>query len=127
MNTKPNILIVEDEQTISFAMKTYLSILGFKVDCARELEEAEALLSNLDYSVVVADLRLTGVGSEEGLEIINFVRRNCPKTKVILLTAYKTTALEFEARRRGANFVLSKPQPLVVIKDIVTELTVGAN
>ena len=127
MKTKPNILIVEDEQTISFAMKSYLSILGFEVDCARELEEAEALLSNLDYSVVVADLRLTGVGSEEGLEIINFVRRNCPKTKIVLLTAYKTASLEFEARRRGANFVLSKPQPLVVIKDIVTELTVGAN
>ncbi|NJM53782.1 MAG: response regulator [Blastocatellia bacterium] len=84
MKTKPNILIVEDEQTISFAMKSYLSILGFEVDCARELEEAEALLSNLDYSVVVADLRLTGVGSEEGLEIINFVRRNCPKTKIVL-------------------------------------------
>lgn len=127
MKTKPTILIVEDEQTISFAMKSYLSILGFEVDCARELEEAEALLSNLDYSVVLADLRLTGVGNEEGLEIINFVRRNCPKTKIILLTAYKTAALEFEARRRGANFVLSKPQPLVVIKDIVTQLTVGAN
>jgi DNA-binding response OmpR family regulator len=127
MKTKPNILIVEDEHTISFAMKAYLSGSGYEVDCAQELEEAEALLSNLKYSVVVADLRLTGVGSEEGLEIINFIRRNCPKTKIILLTAYKTAALEFEARRRGANFVLSKPQPLLIIKDIVTELTVGVN
>jgi CheY-like chemotaxis protein len=127
MNTKPYILIVEDEPTIAFAMKSYLSILGFKVDCARELEEAQAFLSYLNYSVVVADLCLTGIGGVEGLEIINFVRQNCPKTKIILLTAYKTAAVEFEARRRGANFVLSKPQPLVVIKDILTELTVGAN
>jgi ActR/RegA family two-component response regulator len=127
MKTKPNILIVEDEQTISFAMKSYFSVSGFEVDCAMELEEAQAFLSNLSYSVVVADLCLTGIGSEEGLEIITFVRQNCPKTKIVLLTAYKTAALEFEARRRGANFVLSKPQPLVIIKDILNELTIGAN
>ena len=53
-----HILIVDDEETILFAMGQYIMAQGCTVDTARELEEAQALLSNIRYHLVVADLRL---------------------------------------------------------------------
>ncbi len=106
------LLIVDDEEAIVFAMQRYFRSRGFDVDCARELEEAEALLSHSAYAVVIADLRLTGVHGAEGLEILSFIREHCPWTKAILLTAYGSIDLEREARERGVSLMLRKPQPL---------------
>lgn len=117
-----NILIVEDEETIAFAMKSYLTVCGYKVECAREREEAEAMLSAFSYDLVVADLRLSGIGNEDGLEVLNFVRSFCPQTRSILLTAYKTPKLEVEAKQSGANVVLAKPQPLARLEQEIADL-----
>lgn len=113
------ILIVDDEESIVFAMSRYFQARGFEVDHARELEEAEALVSNVRYAVVIADLRLTGVHGAEGLEIVGYVREHCPWTKTILLTAYGSPELEEEARRRGVDLVLRKPKPLPDLAQMV--------
>ena len=72
------LLVVDDEETILFAIDRYFSHIGFIVDCARELEEAEALATCTAYDLVIADLSLSENGSTEGLEIIRYVRRTCP-------------------------------------------------
>src|SRR5215510_14458378 len=82
------ILLVDDEQAILFAMRDYFMAYGYEVDCSREVEEAEALLANIHYDVVIADLRLTGLNGTEGLRILDYVRERCPWTSVIILTAY---------------------------------------
>ena len=41
---KPKILVVDDEELILSAIREYFLPLRYDVDCARELEEAEALL-----------------------------------------------------------------------------------
>src|SRR5215212_2538352 len=81
-------LIVDDEEAILFAMEEYFTTRGYQVSCARELEEAQALLSFAQYDVVIADLRLTGINGAEGLELLSFVRACSPRTKILLLTAY---------------------------------------
>ena len=47
--------------------------LGYAVDTAHELEEAQALLANRRYDLVIADLRLTGIGGVEGLQIVSII------------------------------------------------------
>ena len=42
------ILLVDDEQAILFAMRDYFTAYGYEVDCSREVEEAEALLAELN-------------------------------------------------------------------------------
>ena len=106
------VLIVDDEQTVLDAAAEYLGAYGFVVDTARELEEAEALLSAFGYSLVIADVRLTGVQGREGLELLRFVRQHCPDARVIVMTAHASADLEREARRRGAEAFLEKPLPL---------------
>lgn len=116
------LLIVDDEESIRFAVKRYFTRIGFEVDCARELEEAEALAAHTQYGVVIADLSLSDSGSTEGLEIIRYVRRSCPTARVILLTAHGSPSVEKEAYRRGADAFLHKPKRLPELALIVDQL-----
>lgn len=120
------LLIVDDEESIRFAVKRYFTRIGFEVDCARELEEAEALATHTRYRVVIADLSLTDSGSNEGLEIVRFMRHSCPTARVIVLTAHGSPSIENEAYKRGADAFLHKPQRLQELAEIVDRLTEGA-
>jgi DNA-binding response OmpR family regulator len=112
-------LVVDDEEPILFAMREYFSTCGWRVDCARELEEAEALVLKYRYDLVLADLRLTDVYGAEGLSLIGHVRECSPRTHIILLTAYGSPEVETEARRLGVAAVLHKPRPLPEVARIV--------
>jgi DNA-binding response OmpR family regulator len=116
------LLIIDDEETILFAFERYFRRQGFVVHCARELEEAEALTGYGCYDLVIVDLSLTGQGTSEGLEIVRFVRRNCPASRLILLTAFATPEVETEAMERGADAFLRKPQPLSEIAQLAQRL-----
>ncbi len=115
-------LVVDDEEPILFAMREYFTTCGYQVDCARELEEAEALISNVHYALVIADMRLTGIQGSEGLELVAFVRQRCFAARVIIMTAYGTAEAEGEALRLGVDFFLHKPQPLPKVAQIVENL-----
>jgi DNA-binding NtrC family response regulator len=119
------ILLVDDEDAILDATSCYFTARGFKVDCAREREEAEALLSTTYYSLVIADMRMTGAHGREGLELLSYVRERCLGTKVIVMTAYGSRELEREALRRGANAFLEKPIRLADMASLVQSLIGG--
>lgn len=121
---KQRLLIIDDEETILHALERYFRRIGYVVDCARELEEAEALATYTEYSLVIADLSLSGCGFE-GLEILRYLRWNCPNARVILLTAHGAPHVEREAYRRGAHALLHKPRPLADIARIAASLTRG--
>jgi DNA-binding response OmpR family regulator len=120
---KPRLLVVDDEESILSAIRDYFEPRGYEVDCARELEEAEALLSHIRYALMIADLRLTGVQGNEGLELIRFARERSPWTRTIVLTGYGSTEIEMEAIGRGVDAFLQKPQPLAALAAIAASLT----
>ncbi|HEY4642311.1 MAG TPA: response regulator [Thermoanaerobaculia bacterium] len=124
MNNR-RLLVIDDEETISRALERYFRRLGYMVDRARELEEAEALATYTEYSLVIADLSLTGSVGSEGLEILRYLRWNCPRARVILLTAHGSEYSEREAYRRGAHAFMHKPRPLADIARLATEITRG--
>jgi DNA-binding NtrC family response regulator len=106
------ILVVDDEEVIREATRDYLASHGYAVDCAREREEAEAMIARHDYTLVIADMRLTGAHGREGLELITLLRECRPQARAIILTAYASPELERESLRRGAALFLEKPVPL---------------
>lgn len=119
---KCRLLVVDDEEAILFALRRYFTSRGFQVDTASEREQAEALLSSGDYGAAIIDLRLTGVQGTEGLDLLSFVHDHCPGTRTILLTAYGSEELSREARERGVDVILSKPQPLPEVAEVVDGL-----
>ena len=118
----PRLLIVDDEESICFSMSEYFSLHGFKVDTAREVEEAEKLLEAQDYKVIIQDLRLGTTRNSDGLDIIKMVRDQKRPAKIIVLTAYGSTDVEDEARRCGADAFLRKPKPLSQVAQVVEGL-----
>lgn len=121
----PRILVVDDECTILFAMKEFLSHGGFHVDCAIEREEAEALIANERYAAVIADLRLLGSDSGDGLDVVLAAREQSRDTRIVLLSAYTTPEIETRARLQGADAVLKKPRPLREIAHCICSLLGG--
>src|SRR5688500_12941291 len=118
----PRLLVVDDEESICFSMSEYFSLHGFKVDTAREVEEAEKLLEAQEYKVIIQDLRLGATRNSEGLEIIKLVRDQNLQAKIIVLTAYGSAEVEDEAKRCGADAFLRKPKPLSQVAQVVQGL-----
>src|ERR1044072_1660101 len=113
-----NLLVVDDEESICFSMSEYFSQHGFKVDTAREMEEAEGVIKGTDYKVIIQDLRL-GARHPDGIDIIKLVHKRNPETRIVVLTSYGSPEVEAEARRAGADAFLRKPKPLWQVAQVV--------
>jgi DNA-binding NtrC family response regulator len=120
--TSAKLLVVDDEESICFSMREYFSQHGFKVDTAREIEEAEGLIKETDYQVIIQDLRLGVDQRSDGLEIIRLVHEQNPETRIVVLTSYGSPEVEAEARRAGADAFLRKPKPLSQVAQVVQGL-----
>jgi len=122
---EPKLLVVDDEHALAATIADYFGARGFRVDVAHELEEAQALVINDTFDVVVTDLRLTPTQHEEGLELLRFVRHRAPRTFIVVLTAYLTPDAERVARERGACLVLQKPQLLAELERHLRSIVCG--
>ena len=118
----PHLLVVDDEESICFSLKEYFSDNGFIVDTAREVEEAERLISKRKYKVVIQDLRMGVQTDFEGLRIVRTMHEHCPETRIVILTAYGSAETEDEAKLLGADAFLRKPQPLSQVAQVVRGL-----
>ena len=116
------LLVVDDEESICFSMSEYFSQHGFKVDTAREMEEAEGLLKETEYKVIIQDLRLGVARHPDGIEIIKMVHQRNPDTRIVVLTSYGSPEVEAEARSAGADAFLRKPKPLSQVAQVVQGL-----
>ena len=117
-----NLLVVDDEESICFSMSEYFSQHGYKVDTAREMEEAEGLIKETEYKVIIQDLRLGLTRQPDGIEIIKLVHSRNPETRIVVLTSYGSPEAEAEARRAGADAFLRKPKPLSQVAQVVQGL-----
>lgn len=120
-----HVLVVDDETTILFAFKKLLQTPGVHVDTAESMEDAKILLTDKYYDAVIADLRLSGVSGEEGLEVIRFVKERNPETKCILITAFGNQEVMSRAYNLGATYYFEKPVSTNVIKDALINLGVS--
>jgi ActR/RegA family two-component response regulator len=116
------ILLVDDEEAITFTVRRYFERRRLHVDVARELEQAKALVANTAYDLVVVDLRLTGGLGTEGLEVLSHVRERQPSARCVLLSAYVSDDVERAAVDRGAALVLRKPIALTDLGEALTGL-----
>ncbi len=116
------VLLVDDEESIRFALAQYLTAEGYAVDVARSRAEAESLFVQHRHPIVITDLQLTPGDPRGGLELIGSVRARAPRTTTILVTAYGCPDLPAEARQLGCDLVLSKPIPLGAITQALADL-----
>ena len=115
-------LVVDDEQVITFAFQEYFQCHNFAVDTGSTKDEGLTALANGEYDVVIVDLRLGGTDGAEGIDLIRAARERSSKVVIVMLTAYRSAAVESNAIAAGADALLQKPQPLARVAETITEL-----
>lgn len=99
------VLLLEEENSKKWTLRRFLEFRGCRVDCAHELEEAEALLANFTYHIVVSDVRLSAVHGCEGLRVLSYAHDQSPTTRTVMLAGRGYADVEEEARNRGIEII----------------------
>lgn len=100
------VLIVEDEEKITQALKFLFSKQKIDVDIANDGDEGLLLTKKDIYDVIVLDIMLPGVN---GIDILKNIRNSGNKTPVIMLTAKDTIDDRVFGLESGADDYLVKP------------------
>ena len=100
------ILVVDDERSVTDALLMILDDLGHRVEAARTVAEANALLKKSQYDLVFTDLRLPDAN---GIDLLDNIKTETPDTQVIVMTAHGSLDVTIEAIKRGAFYYLEKP------------------
>ena len=100
------ILIVEDETIMRESLRDWLEEDGYQVETAEHGEEALHRIGEVEFGVVVLDLRLPG---KDGLQVLREARAQIPGLKGIIITAYPSVETAVEAMKIGAVDYLPKP------------------
>jgi DNA-binding NtrC family response regulator len=109
-------LIVEDEEVLRTNLSEFLSRAGFEVEGAGTAEAGLARVLEVEFSVVVADIRLPGM---DGIELLKRIVAERPGTFVLMTTAFASVESAVEALRFGAYDYLLKP---VTFEDLLQKV-----
>ncbi len=116
------ILIVDDIEEYLRSLENALKN-DFEIIRAMSLVEAKEKMSE-SIKVALVDIRLKedDPNNRDGLVFLEWVKMNFPKTKVIIMSAYKEFDLAVEALNLGAEYFLRKPINLVELKGTIKTL-----
>ena len=103
------VLLVEDDELLGDAVRTYVRRQGHAVDWAMTCEAAEASLAAAPYDLVLLDLRLP---DGKGIDILKTMRGRREATPVIIMTAHDQVSDRIAGLNAGADDYLVKPVDL---------------
>lgn len=116
MNTPspyPKVLVADDEQSLREVLSIFLEQEGFEVYVALHAEEACALISQIDFSLILSDLRMPRGG---GMRVLEHLKNQSHEALVIMMTAYASPETAVEAMKLGAHDYLIKPFQLEALR-----------
>ena len=104
--TGSRVLVVDDEESVRWALTKALEGAGYRVDLAADGPSGSAAAENSDVDLVLLDVRLPG---RDGLAVLGDLRTRRPELPVIMMTAYGTLQVAVEAMKQGAYDYIGKP------------------
>jgi len=104
--TRPNVLVVDDDDSTRRYLAALLTSLGYDVEDVDTGEAALARLVVREPSALLLDLLLPGI---DGLEVLDKARQARPDLPVIVLSTESHIRTVVDAVRRGASDYLTKP------------------
>ncbi len=121
---KGKIIVVDDEQDVRDVIRLQLEQKGFNILEATNGQEAIDLLRSGDNMVnvglILCDIRMPKVN---GVECIDFLKREAPGVPVVVVTGYPDSDLAANLLKKGVKHYLVKPvekeKLLAIVDDIV--------
>jgi NtrC-family two-component system response regulator AlgB len=100
------VLIVDDERSIRTSAAVAIQAAGHSAETADSGQIAILKLQEDAYDLAFLDLRL---GDEDGLEVLEQIKRQHAKLPVVVFTAYASIGSAVAAMQKGAFDYLEKP------------------
>jgi len=100
------VLVVDDDQRFAVTLAFALARRGYIAHVAHDAVTALATAETKQPDAAVVDLKL---GADDGLALIEPLRRDHPRMRIIVLTGYASIATAVKAIKLGADDYLAKP------------------
>ena len=119
-DTPRSVLVIDDDERFAATLAQALERRGWRARVAHGIAAALAAAREDPPDAAVVDLRL---GDEDGLALIEPLRADHPRRKIVVLTGYASITTAVKAIKLGADDYLAKP---VTAKDVADALVRGA-
>ena len=111
------ILLVEDDKFIRDSFSERLRSDKYEVNSAKNGGEAIDKITANNFDVVITDI---GMPRVNGIEVLKFIKKNKPKTKVIMMSTYFNQKVINEVMELGVDKYVEKSS---FLKDIFRVLS----
>ena len=119
MDAVAKILVIDDDTPIRETLSLALETAGFKVDSAKNGQEAIAKSNENFYNLAIVDWRLPDI---EGTKLLGELKETTPRMAKILLTGFPSLNNTIDAVNNSADAFLVKPVKLEALVSKIKEL-----
>jgi len=106
VKSKSRILIIEDDENIRESLNILLQLSGYKVDKAKNGQEALQKIIDHVYNLALIDINLPDM---QGTELLGRLQDKMPDIVKILITGYPCIQNVMKALNEGADAYIKKP------------------
>lgn len=99
-------LIIDDEIDICYLLSGILKQKNCQTNYVNNLADATLELKNYSPQIVFLDNHLP---DGLGIDFVDYIKRNHPNTKIVMITAYDTIADRKQAISKGVDIFIGKP------------------
>ena len=110
----PNILIVDDEKSLTQFISSILTTNGFSSDRVGNLKEAYRAFSRKEYDIVFLDL---GLPDGSGFKVLEKAIEISAETLVVMITGVHDLQTAINSIRKGAFDYITKPFTVTLFQD----------
>jgi two-component system phosphate regulon response regulator OmpR len=127
MDSRPYIVVVDDEATQRQLLLDYLGKQNFRIAGAETGTALRRLVEREVPTLVLLDIGLPG---EDGISLARWLREKCSRTGIIMVTAAADPVDRVVGLETGADDYIAKPfeprELLARVKSVLRRLTVSA-
>ncbi|MGM0423475.1 MAG: sigma-54-dependent transcriptional regulator [Thermodesulfobacteriota bacterium] len=109
LNSKPSILVVDDEEDIRISLAGILEDEGYHIQTCSSGEEALQILDREEPDLLYLDIWLPG---KDGIKILERVRRDHSELPVVMISGHGNIETAVESIKKGAFDFIEKPLSL---------------
>ena len=119
------VLVLDDDEDTLYGLKEVLESPSVQISTAECIKDAEALLEDSKYDVVIADLMLGSSNPEGGLGFVQQVKTHHAGTEIIAVTGCGESDIADRAFGAGADLFFAKPVPSRWLQGALETLRAG--
>ena len=114
------LLLIDENRQLLTLVGDYLSNRGYEVHRAGEADEAEALLRNYQYSIVIAGAEWKDFGCADG-NLTQWLNEQEPRPRIVRMTEARCAPYSVQAPDGETTLVIEKPISLLHLHEFMEE------